>query len=177
MTVTLLKGQFKIGDLVFGTNTNIIVTNFDVQPYDINVQDYQVVRSDSMRFGYDNFKPTSINISMEVIYNWKIPPYDTLPGASSFWSEKPTVETLSQIWRADNVRTSWGVVMPLYFCGKSGITKMVLGRPGQFTAEKVSTNSTIVKCMGEFRRADTLVYSAVDDPNDLENASVWTSVD
>lgn len=177
MTITLQKGQFQLNGLTFGKGTNIIVSNFDVQPYDLNVQDYQVVRSDSMRFGYDNFKPTSIGISMEVIYNWKIPPFDSLPGASSFWADKPTVEDLAVVWRGDNVRTSWGAVLPLYFCGKTGITKMILGRPGQFTAEKVSENSTIVKCMAEFRRADTLVYSAVDDPTQLENATVWASVD
>lgn len=171
--IVLKKGQYQLGGLVFGTDTNIIVTQFEIQPYDLNVQDYQVTRSDSMRFGYDTFKPTSVNISMEVIYNWKLPPYPN----GTFWQDKPTVETLAAIWRGDTVRSSWGSVMPLYFCGKSGITKMILGRPGQFTSEKPTPNSTIVKCVGQFRRADTVVYSAVSDYSQLGGATVYASAD
>lgn len=173
MTVVLAKGQYKLGGLVFGAGTNIIVTQFDIQPYDLNVQDYQVTRSDSMRFGYDSFKPTTVNISMEVIYNWKLPPYPN----GNFWEDKPTVETLAEVWRGDSVRTDWGAVMPLYFCGRSGVSKMILGRPGQFTAEKPSHRSTIVKCMGQFRRADTIIYSAVDDASQLSGATVYASAD
>lgn len=170
---TLAKGQFKLGNIVFGAGTNILVTQFDAQPYDLNVQDYQITRSDSIRFGYDSFKPTTISINMEVIYNWKLPPYPN----GTFWANKPTVEDLARVWRGDDVRTVWGSMMPLYFCGRSGIQKMILGRPGQFTAERPSHKSTIVKCVGEFRRADTVVYSAVENPSQLSSATMWASVD
>lgn len=155
MTVTLQPGQYQLGDIRFGAGTNIIVTNFDAQPYDLNAQDYQTNRSDSMRFGYDSFKPTTISISMEVIYNWKLPPFVN----GNFWLDKPKVEDLAAEWRGDSIRNEWGAIMPLYFCGRDGITRVIYGRPGQFTAEKPSHRSTIIKCMGEFRRADTLAYS------------------
>lgn len=173
MTITLNKGQYQLSGLTFGAGTNIIVTQFDIQPYDLNVQDYQVTRSDSIRFGYDSFKPTSINIAMEVIYNWKLPPFSN----GTFWQDKPTVESLASVWRGDTVRSDWGAILPLYFCGRSGITKMILGRPGQFTFEKPSHNSTIVKCMGQFRRADTVIYSAVTDSSQLSGATVYASAD
>lgn len=173
MTITLSKGQYKLNGLTFGSGTNIIVTQFDAQPHDMNVQDYQVTRADSIRFGYDSFKPTTVNIAMEVIYNWKLPPYTN----GTFWADKPTVEDLAVAWRADLTRVNWGAMLPLYFCGRDGITKMILGRPGQFTFEKPSHRSTIVKCMGEFRRADTVVYSALEDISDLSSATVWATVD
>lgn len=158
--MTLLKGQYQLGNLVFGKHTNIIVTNFDVQPYDINAQDYQISRSDEMRFGADNFKPTSIQITMEVIYNWLLDPYK--PTNPSFWLDKPTVNEIATEWRANDVRNNWGQIKPLYYCGRDGVSKMIFGRPGQFSSEKVSENSTVVKCIGEFRRADTVAYSATE---------------
>lgn len=155
--MTLTKGQYQLGDIVMGAGTNIIVNSFEVQPYDINAQDYQISRTDEMRFGYDSFKPTNIQMTMEVIYNWLLPPFQNT--IENFWADKPTVNDLAQEWRATDIRTQWGQIKPLYYCGRDGINKMIFGRPGQFTAEKPSHMSTIVKCMGEFRRADTLNYS------------------
>ncbi len=155
--MTLLKGQYQLGNIVMGKHTNIIVTGVDVQPYDVNAQDYQISRSDEMRFGIDSFKPTVISMNMEVIYNWLLEPYqNTIP---NFWVGKPTVNDLAKEWRANDIRSQWGAIKPLYFCGRDGINKMVFGRPGQFTSEKVSELSTVVKCVGEFRRADTLSYA------------------
>lgn len=155
--MTLTKGQYQLGDIVMGANTNIIVTGFEVQPYDINAQDYQISRTDEMRFGYDSFKPTSIQMTMEVIYNWLLPPFqNTIP---NFWKDKPTVNDLAQEWRANDVRTQWGQIKPLFYCGRDNVNKMIFGRPGQFSAEKPSHLSTVVKCVGEFRRADTLNYT------------------
>lgn len=73
--MTLLPGQYQLGDLVMGKHTNIIVTNFEAQPYDVNAQDYQISRSDEMRFGSDHFKPTSVQMTMEVIYNKLLEPF------------------------------------------------------------------------------------------------------
>lgn len=158
--MTLTKGQYQIGDIVFGAGTNIIVTNFQAQSYDVNAQDYQISRSDETRFGLDTFKPTTISMNLEVIYNWLLDPFkNTIP---NFWADKPTVSDLATEWRANDIRNSWGAIKPLFFCGRDNINKMVFGRPGQFSAEKVSHNSTVVKCVAEFRRADTLVY-AVDE--------------
>ena len=157
---TLLKGQYQLGDLVMGKHTNIVVTNFEVQPYDLNAQDYQISRSDEMRFGKDNFKPTGIQMTMEVIYNWLLDPWKA--SNPNFWADKPTVNDLAEEWRANDIRGMWGQIKPLYFCGRDGITKMVFGRPGSFTAEKVSELSTVVKCIGEFRRADTVSYHSTE---------------
>lgn len=158
--MTLLPGQYQLGDLVMGKHTNIIVTNFEAQPYDVNAQDYQISRSDEMRFGSDHFKPTSVQMTMEVIYNKLLEPFAA--SDPNFWSDKPTVNDIAEEWRANDVRNSWGQIKPLYYCGRDEITKMIFGRPGQFSAEKVSENSTVVKCIGEFRRADTIVYESTE---------------
>lgn len=169
--MTLTKGQFQIGDVVFGAGTNIIVTSFQAQSYDVNAQDYQISRSDETRFGFDTFKPTAISINLEVIYNWLLDPFkSTNP---NFWLDKPTVSDLAMEWRANDVRNSWGAIKPLFFCGRDGVNKMVFGRPGQFTSEKVPHNSTVVKCVAEFRRADTFAY-AVDEDSKLLSGSGTT---
>jgi hypothetical protein len=156
----LTQGQYQIGDIVFGRRTNIVVENFDPKSYDVNAQDYQVTRSDEVRFGYDSFKPTTIEISMTVIRNWLLNPFKgTIP---NFWADRPTASQLAAEWRGNDVRTQWGEMKPLYFCGKDQVGKIIYGRPGQFTMEKSSHLSTLTKCVGEFRRADTLVYSAVE---------------
>lgn len=173
--MTLRKGQYQIGDIVMGAGTNIIVTSFNPQSYDLNAQDYQITRSDEMRFGVDSFKPTTIQMNLEVIYNWLLPPFqDTI---SNFWQDKPTVNDLADEWRANDVRTQWGQIKPLYYCGRDGIEKMIFGRPGQFTAEKVSEKSTVVKCTADFRRADTLVYGTTENVAQLgSNTSVNRTV-
>lgn len=166
---TLLKGQYKLGDITMGKHTNIVVTNFDAQSYDLNAQDYQISRSDETRFGTDNFKPTTIQITMEVIYNWLLDPWKaTNP---NFWLDKPTVNDLAEEWRANDIRNMWGQIKPLYYCGRDGITKMVFGRPGQFSSEKVSELSTVVKCIGEFRRADTVSYRSTESAVTMTTAT------
>lgn len=169
--MTLRKGQYQLGNIVMGSGTNIIVTSFEAQPYDINAQDYQISRTDEMRFGYDSFKPTTIQMSMEVIYNWLLPPFQNT--IQNFWEDKPTVNDLAQEWRATDIKSQWGQIKPLYYCGRDEINKMVFGRPGQFGAEKPSHFSTIVKCVGQFRRADTLSYSVDESSTQLgSNTSI-----
>lgn len=170
--MTLTKGQYQIGDIVFGNGTNIIVTSFEVQSYDLNAQDYQISRSDETRFGTDTFKPTTISMNIEVIYNWLLDPFkSTIP---NFWADKPTVGDLSSEWRADDVRSSWGAIKPLFFCSRDGLTKMIFGRPGQFSAEKPSHLSPIIKCVAQFRRADTYVYAVAEEAKALTSSTTVT---
>lgn len=159
--MTLTKGQYQIGNIVMGAGTNLIVTSFDAQSYDINAQDYQISRSDEIRFGVDTFKPTTISMNIEVIYNWLLDPFkNTIP---NFWENKPTVSDLASEWRGDDVRDNWGLIKPLFYCGRDNIEKMIFGRPGQFTSEKLSHLSTVIKCVAEFRRADTYSYSVEEN--------------
>ena len=170
--MTLTKGQYQIGSVVFGAGTNIIVTSFEAQSYDVNAQDYQISRSDETRFGFDTFKPTAISMNIEVIYNWLLDPFkSTNP---NFWLDKPTVSDLAMEWRANDVRNSWGAIKPLFFCGRDNINKMVFGRPGQFTAEKVPHNSTVVRCVAEFRRADTFAYAVNEEAKALTGTTTVT---
>jgi len=158
----LLPGQYQIGGITIGRHTNVVVENFDAKPYEVNAQDYQLPRSDEIRFGFDHFKPTSVEIQMQVIYNYQLPPFENI-ALPDFWINAVTVEDLASVWRGDSVRSQWGAMMPLYFCDRSGITKIIYGRPGSFASEKVSEKSTLVKCVGEFRRADTLTYDVEEE--------------
>ena len=71
----LIPGQYQIDNYVIGKGTNVIVEQFDAKPYDVNAQDYQLPRSDEIRFGFDQLKPTTVEIQMQVIYNRLLEPF------------------------------------------------------------------------------------------------------
>lgn len=164
----LLPGQWQIGSIVMGHGTNIKIETVDVKPYDIEHQDYQVSRTNEKRFGFDYLKPTTIELTMQVLNNRMLPGYENK--FTNFWHNMPTVNDLAREWRADNVRSAWGEMVPLYVCSKmSQIPKIIFGRPGQFgyTFDDGFNKGEIVKAIGEFRRSDTLAYSAAENVTEL----------
>lgn len=154
----LVPGQYQIGNKVIGRGTTVRMENLDVKPYDQNNQDYQISRSDQVNFGQDTFKPSTIELTFDVINNSLRPGYEDL--IPNFWEEMPKVRDFAAIWRNDNKRLISGSMVPLYVCGKDGITRVVYGRPGQFTYPKEESYDEFVQCLAEFRRGDTLSYTA-----------------
>lgn len=165
----LLPGQYQIDNLVFGKYTTVRVSNFDIKPYDLNSGDFQTSRADEMRFGWDQLKPTTIEITFNVLSNKMRPGHESL--LPNFWKEMPTVAQFQEAWKSDNLRYDWGEVKPLYVCGKSGITQEIYGRPGHFTYAKDSPYTEDVECLGEFRRSDTSGYSVKEKVLTLTNSS------
>lgn len=163
----LQPGQWQIGNTVMGHGTNIKVESADIKPYDVDAQDYQVARSDEMRFGFDHFKPTTIELTLQVLHNRLLPSWEgTIP---NFWHNMPTINDLAREWRGDDVRNTWGQMKPLYVCSKlDEIPKVIYGRTGQFgyTFDDGYNNGEVVKAIAEFRRADTLAYGV--EENSLE---------
>jgi hypothetical protein len=155
----LVSGQYQIGELVMGRGTTILVNEFDAQAYDINAQDYQVGMSDEIRFGQDQFKPTTIQMKMSVLYNELLDIFKS--DNPNFWKDQPRIEHLAATWRADYARKRPGEMVPFYICGKNGEERIVFGRPGQFSASKLSSSlqGQSVECVAEFRRADIFSYS------------------
>lgn len=164
----IVAGQWQIGDIVLGRGTNIKVEAVDVKPYDVDAQDYQVSRTDEKRFGFDYFKPTTIELTMHVLKNKLLPTYiSTIP---NFWSGYPTVNDLAREWRSDLVRSRWGQMRPLYYCGRQdNIQKIIFGRTGQFgyTFDDRWGDGEVTKVIAEFRRADTLAYSVAENSTEL----------
>jgi len=152
----IIIGQCQLGDIVFGRGTNIIIDNIDVKPYDINVQDYQRVRSNEINFGQDYLKPTTIEFELNVMYNKLLPEFEGT--VSNFWHNMPAVDDIAREWGFDEGREIWGEMKPLYVCRRDGIPKIVFGRPGQFGASDPSDRSEFVPIVCEFRRVDTLGY-------------------
>lgn len=162
----LVPGQLQIGPLVTGTGTNIQIEEFDVKPYDVNNQDFQVSRADEIRFGFDQIKPSTIELTFNVLRNFLLEDYiDDIP---NFWAEMPTVSDLAREWRFDEGRYVHGAMKALYVCGDDGIGKVIYGRPGPFGAEKPKLGQIWTRCVGEFRRADTLYYSVDEFGAELE---------
>ena len=168
----LLPGQYQIDNIVFGKHTTVRVETFDIKPYDLNGMDYQTTRSDEIHFGWDQIKPTTIEITLDIIYSKLLPQYvDLIPG---FWDEMPTVDDFQNSWRSDEIRYAWGQMKPLYACGKDGVTRTIYGRPGTFTYPKDSEYTEVLQCLCEFRRADVFGYS-VDESAVLLSPSQTTA--
>lgn len=154
----LISGQYQIGRHIFGRGTTVRVETFDIKPYDINPQDHQVSLSDEIRFGIDSFKPTLIEITFHVLHNKLLPGYEDL--FPNFWEDMPKAADFQKEWRFDEGRKIWGSIKPLYVCGKDDVTRMVYGRPRQFTYGKDSDYTESLQCLGQFQRSDTLAYTA-----------------
>lgn len=156
----LVPGQWQIGDIVMGFGTNIKIETWDVKPYDVNDQDYQLPRTDEKRFGFDQFSPTTIELTLQVLHNRLLPQH--LGEISNFWHSQPTIHDLAREWRFDEGRYRWGEMKPLYVMTKlDEIPKIIFGRPGQFgiTAQDEYNRGEVIKAVAEFRRGDTFAYS------------------
>ena len=165
----LLPGQCQFGNRVFGRGTTVRIESFDIKPTDINNQDYQVNGADEIRFGQDSFKPTTIELTFDILYNKLRPDYEDL--IPNFWAEMPKVEDFAYLWRNDAYRNIPGSMIPLYVCGKDGVTRAVYGRPRQFNYNKPEEYDEFIQCVGEFQRADSLAYSAEEDFVELQFGS------
>jgi len=162
----LVPGQYQLGSRIIGRGTTVRVESCDIKPYDQNNQDYQVSRADEIRFGEDSLKPSTIELTFDVINNKMRPGYESLK--PNFWAEMPRVEEFANMWRNDKNRKVAGSMTALYICGKDGLTRIVTGRPGQFTYSKQEVYDEFTQCLAEFRRNDTLAYTAVEAVQELE---------
>src|SRR6185295_12738104 len=101
----LVAGQYQLGDLIFGRGTTVRVETFDIKPYDVNAQDFQLARADEISFGWDQLKPTTIEITLHILNNRLLPEFEgTIP---NFWEEMPTVLDFQLEWRSDDTRYDW----------------------------------------------------------------------
>lgn len=161
--MTLLPGQYQIGNFVFGTHTNFKVDTVDIGNYDVNVQDFQIPTSDETRFGSDTLKPAPIQLTINALVN------RTLDNVAQLTNDHRVIDysgsTLGQLqdeWRAEEIRSQWGVLKPLLYCGEDGITRRFYGRPGKFAYSKRPIKGLFYQIQAEYRRSDTLCYSDIE---------------
>lgn len=157
----LSPGQYQIGSVIMGPGTPFKIEEIVINNYEINVQDYQSQSSDEIRMGTDTLKPAPIQMTINVLRNRALPNIVGLVGGSSPTFSDDTLEDLQREWRADEVRFEWGALKPLYFCGEDGIVRQFNGRPGKFSYRMhKQINGLFYQVTAEFRRSDTLAYSA-----------------
>lgn len=158
----LIPGQYQIGSVVFGESTVFKVESFDsVGGYDVNVQDFQSLLSDEMQFGSDTLKPMPIQLKIHALHNYVLPNIMSLTNDQrdiDFSTEKQVGEFIRE-WRADDVRSQWGALKPLYICRDDGRIVRMYGRPGKIAVNRLPHKGQARDITAEFRRSDTLVYS------------------
>jgi len=158
--------QYAIGNplITFGRNTTIPVSKCEVQPYNVQNQDFQVERTDENRFGVDTLVPAPIIFTMAIQENYILPQFEHLyPGGlepDDLFSLRGTLlGQLARTWKARNVRMQWGTVVPLYFCTRDGEVLRIYGRPGKFQYAPDTARADWIDIQAEFRRADTFAHT------------------
>lgn len=155
--------QYQLGSVVFGRDTDIIIKNIAIQPYNVNSQDFQLVRSDEVRFGIDTLAPSTILFELSVLNNYALETMEDLTGESTSDSilgqSRSLLSSLADEWKAVDTRRSWGAMQPLLFCDSDGVVRQIYGRPGKFTHAASRRGQQWIDVQAEFRRADTYAYS------------------
>ena len=190
--MTLKAYQYQLGNVIFGDFTNMPVSKLEIQPWNVNNQDFQILHSDEIRFGIDNLVPAPIVFTMAVLNNWEL---GNLPASATdvsgsvheslLYKSRSLLGQLANEWKANTVRVTWGAMKALLFADDDGIVRRIYGRPGKFQHGPVEQQEWVdVQC--EFRRADTYAYEDVEtyteigyntDPKiifrDRGDASAW----
>lgn len=158
--------QYKIGDTVFGKFTDIKIVEVQVQPYNVNNQDFQLPRSDEVRFGIDTLAPGPLMFKMSVLNNYGLESMEGLTGEvvndALFAGGRSIISKLANEWKASPVRASWNLMKPITYCSDDGITRRVYGRPGKFAYVPSEMNDCWYDVQAEFRRADTNAYNDIE---------------
>jgi hypothetical protein len=158
--------QYQIGGLVFGRHTNMVVSKVDIQTYNVNAEDFQIIRTNERSFGVDTLSPGSLVFTLGALDNRPINfaaaiDYDLLPLMLGYKSQAMLSDFLME-WKANDVFPNWGETKPIYFADRDGVTKRIYGRPGKVTYSRSTTKNAFWNVQAEYRRADTYVYSDVE---------------
>lgn len=155
--------QYQIGSTVFGWHTDIPVSKVDIQTYNVNAQDFQVIRTDERQFGVDTLAPGTITFTMAVLDNGPLPniagiALEELP-PSLVARQGLILPMLAKEWKANEIRPIWGETKPIYFCDADGITRRIYGRPGKFSYSRRVKHNAWFDVQAEYRRSDTYAHS------------------
>lgn len=175
---TLIPGQYKIGNTVFGEGTMIHVSSCEPGGHGTSPGDYPVGQSDELRFSRDYMQPGSYTFEMAALNNKPmlnmVGPGEEIPdvdGASTY------LETIANEWRADEVRLIYGSLKPLLY-HRDGMTRMIYGRPRKFVHANRSRKAEWVNIVADFQCADTFTYEEAQGlVTALPTSAGTTSVD
>lgn len=159
--------QYQLGASVFGRDTQIPVKKFDIQPYNVNNQDFQVERADELRFGIDSLTPSPVIFQMSVLQNYKLESMSGLVsgpvGNPIFAMDNTALAKLAREWKNPTLRQTWGATVPLLFCDRDGKVRRIYGRPGKFVhSARNKGGESWIDVQAEFRRSDTYAYSDIE---------------
>lgn len=160
--------QYQLGDIIFGRDTNIPISKIDVQPYNVNVQDFQIPLSDENRFGQDTLVPAPIIFTMAVIENYMLDQFANVVPANvdpdDLFAMRGTVlSRLAKVWKARELRAFWGAAMPLLCCTSNGEVLRIYGRPGKFQySPRYNDANAWIDVQAEFRRGDTYAHGDIE---------------
>lgn len=157
--------QYQLGGINFGRNTNIPISKCEIQPYNVNNQDFQIPLTDENRFGIDTLVPAPLVFTMAVMENYILPQFaNMLPHGFEpddlFAMRGTVVGQLANVWKAKSTRLFWGATLPLLHKTFNDEIVRIYGRPGKFQyAPRYNDRTQWIDVQAEFRRVDTFAHS------------------
>lgn len=141
--MTLLNGQFQIGDIVFGLPEDDIVileSGLDTGYAATRDQDTEMPRADGILMGRDYLDSPTYAFTLGI-------------------KNRQTVNELATAWRADHIRTKAGALEELYF-RRADEDYVVYGRPRRFAVSPAKfEDEEWFQIEADFRLIDPFVYS------------------
>lgn len=158
--MSLAEGQYQIGNVVFGKNTNIVIVGVDQIGYEMQAGDRPMPMSDELRFTKDYVQPGVMQFSLGVLDNYIL---EGLAGSVSDLSipvvrGHDILDDLKKEWRADEVRKQWGVTKPLRY-KTAGRARMMYGRPRAIATDRIKSNAGWYNVTATYQLADTYSYA------------------
>jgi len=161
-TFNLRPYQFQIGDVVFGKHTNYQIEKIEIQSYQVNNQDSQVIRSNEIRMGIDTEQAGPITFQISVLLNKPNQNVIDMGGghlpSDLELKHDRLLTALQKEWKAEEVRQLWGELKPLLYCDKSGQIRRIYGRPRKFQYTPLNPNSQWRTVQCEFARIDSKTH-------------------
>lgn len=164
--MTIQPYQYQLSGITFGRNTDVPLSKAEVQAYNVNNQDFQVPKTDEIRFGIDTLAPAPIVFTGAVMDNFALEQLSHLgpPGLDDLFALRGTLlGQLAQVWKAKATRFNWNSVIPMLYCRAEGDVLRIYGRPGKFQyGKRMNDRETWIDVQAEFRRGDTYAYSDIE---------------
>ncbi|UVK63828.1 minor tail protein [Gordonia phage LilyPad] len=158
--MSLIEGQWQLGDVKFGKGTKIPVLSVEPVGYEVSAGDRPLPMSDQIRFTKDYVQPGVIQFQMAVLDNHVLTDLLSAPIDAEALGIVPgskLLEKLKYEWSADSVRQSWGAVKPLTYRA-AGYSRIVYGRPRNFASGRLRDKPGWYGITASYQLADRASY-------------------
>lgn len=147
---TLSPWQYQVGDVIFGHNTLIVDTDFEISEPAASTADLAMPGEDGVMMGRDYLQGRTL--TWNLVVNARTP-----ENGRERW------QALSRAWDATSTRFTPGAVVPVRMRVPGGNTCVAYGRPRKLAASDLSfMRNGAIPCVADFSTVDRFFYDDVE---------------